>query len=167
MRILGVDPGLDITGYGVIDATGPMDRMSLVEAGVVRTRRAEGLARRVQRVYRGIGEVIVEHKPDALVIEQLYAHYKHPITAIQMGHVRGVICLLSAQHGIRMESLAPTKVKKSVSGRGQASKEQVLRMVQHTLRLRQAPQPQDVADALAVAITAVNTLRDRPSVRIR
>lgn len=158
MRILGVDPGLQITGYGVVSLE-KGDRIRLVEAGVVRTKAAEGIAKRLARVHSGLLDVITELKPSVLAIERLYAHYKHPATAILMGHVRGVICLLSATEGVRLVSLPATHVKKSVTGRGHAPKFQMQRMVQHTLGLKRLPEPADVADALAVAISCASTLK--------
>ena len=152
MRILGVDPGLRVTGYAVIRVPKPED-LELVEAGVIRTPGpSTGIAPRLQKVHEELDDVIEEHKPDVLVIEKLYAHYKHPATAILMGHVRGVVCLLSGTPGVPLFSIAATHVKKSVTGRGHASKEQVQRMIQHKLGLKAMPEPYDVADALAIAL---------------
>ena len=162
MRILGVDPGLQVTGYGVIEVSGGRQIPRLVEAGIVRTKTADGIAERLRKVHRALSDVMDELKPDALVIERLYAHYKHPATAILMGHVRGVVCLLSGTHGVPLASVAATHVKKSVTGRGHAGKGQVQRMVQHVLGLKQPPSPPDVADALAVAIAYASQLKGRP-----
>ena len=162
MRILGVDPGLRVTGYGVISVRGSfsLDRkIGLVEAGVVRTRANAGIAARLKQVHDALAEVISELRPDVLVIEKLYAHYKHPATAILMGHVRGVVCLLSGTHNLSLVSIASTHVKKSVTGQGHAGKLQVQRMVQHYLGLKNIPEPPDVADALAVAISYAFSLK--------
>ena len=155
MRILGVDPGLRVTGYGVIEcsASKRFTDPELIEAGVIRTRERDGIAGRLAMIYRSLSAVIAELKPDVLVIEKLYAHYKHPATAILMGHARGVVCLLSGVHNIPLANIAATQVKKSVTGHGHAGKQQVQRMVQHVLGLKTLPEPPDVADALAVAIT--------------
>ena len=126
--------------------------MKVLEAGVVRTEERAGIAGRLGKIYGALSEVIEELKPDVLVIEKLYAHYAHPATAILMGHARGVVCLLSGVHGLPLESIPSTQIKKAVSGHGHAGKGQIQRMVQHFLGLSALPEPPDVADALAVAI---------------
>ena len=120
---------------------------------MVRTKADEGIAERLRKVYQALTEVVKELGPDVIVIERLYAHYKHPATAILMGHVRGVVCLVSGMNGLPLASMASTLVKKSVTGRGHAGKQQIQRMVQHVLGLKSLPSPPDVADALAIAIT--------------
>lgn len=162
MRILGVDPGLRITGYGVIkiaDAAQGGKRLDLLEAGVIRTRTGDPIAERLKKIFSGLSEAIEEFKPEVLLIEKLYAHYKHPTTAILMGHVRGVVCLLAGVYGIPLKSIAATHAKKAVTGRGHAPKSQVQQMVQHTLGLKTALEPPDVADALALAITYASTVK--------
>ena len=162
MKILGVDPGLRITGYGVLSvrtARGAMPRFDILEAGIVRTKEDEGIGARLRKIYTGLSDVIEEFKPDALVIEKLYAHYEHPATAILMGHARGVVCLLSGVHGVPLTSIASTHVKKAVTGHGHAGKAQIQRMVQHVLGLKAAPEPPDVADALAIAIAYASQLK--------
>ena len=165
MRILGVDPGLQITGYGVISVP-PSSRFrveeaELVEAGVIRPSSRIGIAARLRKIYDALSEVISDLKPDVLVIEKLFAHYKHPTTAILMGHVRGVVCLLSGTRDLPLISISSTHVKKSVTGQGHASKWQIQRMIQHSLRLKEIPEPPDVADALAVAISYASSLRSQ------
>ena len=156
MRILGVDPGLRVTGYGVLSVEpsrkADSGGIAVLEAGVVRTKETEGIAERLRKIYTALSDVIEEFKPDALVIEKLYAHYDHPATSILMGHARGVVCLLAGVHGVPLASIASTEVKKGITGHGHAGKAQIQRMVQHTLGLKKAPEPPDVADALAVAI---------------
>jgi crossover junction endodeoxyribonuclease RuvC len=161
MRVLGVDPGLRVTGYGVISCFTKAHRAQpeLLEAGIIRTREQDGIAGRLATIYRSLSAVITELKPDVLVIEKLYAHYKHPATAILMGHARGVVCLLSGVHKIPLASLAATQVKKSVTGHGHAGKQQIQRMVQHVLGLKTLPEPPDVADALAVAVTYASQIK--------
>jgi crossover junction endodeoxyribonuclease RuvC len=151
-RILGIDPGLAITGYGVIEIAFPQP--TIREAGIVRTAddHAEDMAAKVLSVYKGIVEIIDQFKPEAMAVEQLYAHYDHPRTAILMGHARGVIFLAAAQSGIPVISYASTQVKKIVTGNGRASKEQVQRTIQRELGLATLPEPPDVADAIAVAL---------------
>ncbi|MBI3253003.1 MAG: crossover junction endodeoxyribonuclease RuvC [Candidatus Omnitrophica bacterium] len=158
MRILGVDPGLGVTGYGVIESR---PSLRLIEAGVIRTKPAEGIARRLAKIYTALSEAITELKPDVLVIEKLYAHAKHPATAILMGHVRGVVCLLSGTRNLPLVSLPSTRVKKAVTGRGHAGKMQVQRMIQQALSLKTLPEPPDVADALAVAVTYSQSIQPK------
>ena len=158
MRILGVDPGLLVTGYGVISVS-KNGSMELVEAGVVRTKAGDGIASRLHKIHSALSEAVSELKPEILAIEKLYAHYDHPATAILMGHARGVVCLLSGEHELRLVSLPSTHVKKSVTGKGHAPKLQVQRMVQHLLGLKDLPEPPDVADALAVAIACASQMR--------
>ena len=127
--------------------------MDLVEAGVIRTKPKAGIADRLNQIYQGLCDVVDELKPHVLVIEKLYAHYKHPATAILMGHARGAVCLVSGVKKISLVSVASTRVKKVVTGSGHASKHQIQSMVQHTLNLKSFPEPPDVADAMAVAIS--------------
>jgi len=151
-RILGIDPGLAITGYGVLEFAQP--RPIVCEAGIIRTADddATEMADKVLSVYNGLVEVIAQFKPEAMAVEQLYAHYDHPRTAILMGHARGVIFLAAAQQQIPVVSYASTHVKKIITGNGRASKEQVQRTIQSELGLANLPEPPDVADALAVAL---------------
>lgn len=148
-RILGIDPGLRITGYAVIEAQA--DAAVLVEAGVVRGGEG-GLDERLRTLHEGLLEIIDQYHPSALAIEQLYAHYKHPRTAIIMGHARGVMILAAALRNIPTHSYSATMVKKMIAGAGRASKEQIQRTVAQEMGLAEPPQPPDVADALAVAL---------------
>ncbi len=154
MRVLGIDPGLQVTGYGLLAANGR--KVRVVEAGVVRTDDGEPLAERVRSLHEAVGAILEELRPDVVAVEELYSHYRHPVTAILMGHARGVIFLAAAQHGVRVVSYGATRIKKALTGQGRASKQQVQRMVQNTLGLRAVPQPADVADALAVALCHCN-----------
>jgi crossover junction endodeoxyribonuclease RuvC len=153
LRVLGLDPGLQTTGYGVLEVTERGPRV--VDAGVIRS--AEGrdpadMARRVRALYDGLCEVLGEWKPGAMAVEQLYAHYEHPRTAILMAHARGVYFLAGAQHNIQVFSYAATKVKKLVTGSGRASKEQMQYAIARELGLAGPPEPHDVADALGIAL---------------
>ena len=153
MRILGLDPGLQVTGYAVLESTdgGPIVR----DAGVIRSaakREPTDMAARIRALYDGLTDVLEEWKPDAMAVEQLYAHYDHPRTAILMAHARGAFFLAGAKRGIAVMSYAATTVKKLVTGSGRASKEQMQLAVQRELGLKQLPEPHDVADALAVAL---------------
>ena len=151
-----MDPGLRVTGYAVIEV--PKGRFSdgdvvLIEAGVVRAESpAGGIAERLKKIYNSLSELVDETGPEAVVLEKLYAHYKHPTTAILMGHARGAVCLLAGKRGLALHSLASTHVKKAVTGSGHASKEQIQRMIQNILGLKVRPEPADAADAIAIAL---------------
>jgi crossover junction endodeoxyribonuclease RuvC len=150
MRVLGVDPGLVTTGYGVVEFLGR--NLSLVEAGVVRADPNLSLERRLAVLYDGVLQVFRELSPDAMALEEVYSRYEYPRTAILMGHARGVICLAAAHCNVPVFSYAASHVKSVITGSGSASKEQVQHMVMARLDLRRVPRPNDVADALAVAI---------------
>lgn len=147
--ILGIDPGLNISGYGLLEIiTG---RVRLLEAGVVRSR-AKTFEGRILDIYNGVAEVMATYHPNVLALEKLYSLYKRPETAILMGHARGAICLAAAQNEIPLVSYAATEVKKLLTGNGRASKDQMQRAIQLELRLKTYPEPPDVADALAIAL---------------
>ncbi len=150
MRILGVDTGLAETGYGVVDAT--EGGCHLVEAGVISTAAAQQLSERLQRIHRALSEVISEFGVQCVVVEDIYSKYRHPRTAIMMGHARGVIVLAAAERGLQVVSYPASLVKKSLTGNGRASKEQVRAMVARSLRLSGDLGPPHVTDALALAI---------------
>jgi crossover junction endodeoxyribonuclease RuvC len=155
VKILGVDPGLQRTGYGLIEATGP-ENLKLIEAGIIRTSSREGISGRLAGIYTNLIDIINEHKPEVLVLEKLYSHYKHPATSILMGHARGVICLACGMNNIRLVNYSATRIKKAITGNGRAAKQQVQRMVKNFLGLSTSPQPADVSDALAMAISYVH-----------
>ncbi len=110
------------------------------------------LEERLLNIYQGVGEVIREWCPDCLALEELYSHYEHPVTAILMGHARGVICLAAAQNQVAVYNYPSTRIKLLLTGSGKAAKGQVQRAVKEWLKLKSPPQPDDVADALAVAL---------------
>jgi len=155
LRILGIDPGLRTTGYGVIDHEG--ERISLVEAGVITTSSEDGISKRLENIHDALQELFAETRPDQVVLEKLYADYRHPTTAILMGHARGVICLVCSQKRVPLVSIPSTRVKKAIISDGHASKEQISRAVGSILRLKSRPKPLDVTDALAIAISYVFT----------
>lgn len=151
MRILGIDPALAITGYGLIDAR--KNRLFLIEAGIIKTSLREDLPRRLNKIYTAIENLILDTKPEVVVLEKLYAHYHHPTTAYILGQARGVICLACARNrNLPLVEYAATRVKKAVLGHGLASKFQVQRMVASILNLDNLPKYTDVTDALALAI---------------
>jgi crossover junction endodeoxyribonuclease RuvC len=152
MRILGIDPGLRLTGYGVVDFR--FNRPALVDGGVIRLDEKAPIAGRLVELERELDELIAEHKPDVCAVETLYAHYNHPRTAILMGHARGVILLVAARRGVRLEEFAANRVKQATVGHGHAAKGQMQRAIQALFNLDTPPEPPDVADALAVAVCA-------------
>ncbi|MEN6459172.1 MAG: crossover junction endodeoxyribonuclease RuvC [Thermoguttaceae bacterium] len=162
LRILGIDPGLNITGYGVLEAAN--SRLRLCEAGVIRGKSRGSLTKRLVEIHDGVAEVIASLKPDVMAIEELYSHYARPRTAILMGHARGVICLAAAEAGIPVVHYAATQIKRILTGSGRAPKSQVQRAIQRELSLQVAPDPPDVADALAVALCH-HYLKDKPRAR--
>ena len=153
MRVLGIDPGLRITGWGIVEGVRP----KVVEAGVVRIGEGDSLERRLRELYNGIAEVIETYRPEVMAVEALYSHYKHPSTAILMGHARGVVLLAAGQKGIPVFAYPPNRIKICLVGSGHASKERVQRMVTVALGLGKIPEPPDVADALAVALTHLDS----------
>lgn len=150
--ILGIDPALGTTGYGLIRVTST-NALKLVDAGVVRCARNRPLEERLKELHQGLTEVIEELKPDCFAIEKLYSHYDRPTTAILMGHARGTILLAAAQAGLAVHSYAATQIKKTLTGNGRAPKGQMQLAVKHQLGLNEVPEPADVADALAIALT--------------
>lgn len=150
MRILGVDPGLNITGYSVLEVTD--HGLQVCEAGIVRGRARGNLAERVHAIHEGIVGVIDAFSPSALALEELFSHYKRPRTSILMGHARGVICLAAAQAGLVVHSYSATQVKRILTGSGRAPKTQIQLAIMRELNLEVLPEPADVADALAIAL---------------
>lgn len=156
MRILGIDPGLNITGYGFVEAGSGTP--CLVEAGVIRSKPSQPLEIRLLELFRGLEEILREHTPDVLSVEELYSHYKHPKTAVIMGHARGVLFLAAGKAGIPVYSYSATRIKKSLTGVGRASKEQVAAMVSSTLGCGDTESVFDVTDAIAAALCHINVL---------
>lgn len=149
--ILGIDPGLQRTGYALL-VSGGRAEATLLEAGVVRLRPRSLLADRLVELEQSVGELVGQHRPSVLACEELYAHYKHPRTAILMGHARGVLLALGARNGLQIVNVASTRVKKTLTGNGHAAKPQIQRAVAAALRLPRLPEPHDVADAIAIAL---------------
>jgi crossover junction endodeoxyribonuclease RuvC len=149
-RVLGIDPGLNITGYGVLEVATGGPRVC--EAGVVRGKTRESLTARLHEIHTGVAEVIAQFKPSVMALEQLYSHYERPRTAILMGHARGVLCLAAVQAGIPVVHYSSTQVKKILTGNGHASKTQVQAAVKFELKLATLPEPVDVSDALAISL---------------
>lgn len=158
MRILGIDPGLQVCGYAVVDVDGYTEK--LIEAGVLRIDTDRELEKRLDQIADDIGSILESFEPDVLAIEELYSHYAHPKTAILMGHARGVILQKAGAAGLTVKHFAATRIKKSLTGNGRASKGQMQRSIQTVLGLSEPPEPNDVADAIAAALCCANTIRD-------
>jgi crossover junction endodeoxyribonuclease RuvC len=157
MRILGIDPGLQVCGYACLEADG--DRESLIEAGILRTEGDLPIEQRLNRISEDTQSILESLRPEIVAVEELYSHYAHPRTAILMGHARGVILQKCAQAAIEVRSFSATRIKKSITGNGRASKEQVQRTIQTILSLARLPEPSDVADAIAAALCCANSMR--------
>jgi crossover junction endodeoxyribonuclease RuvC len=153
-RVLGIDPGLNITGYGIVDFAQTGGDIAVIEGGTIRTDTRADIARRIEQIHADLSVLIGEFNPDLVAIENLYAHYAHPRTSILMAHARGVILLAAQQSGVAVLGLAATKVKKSLTGNGHASKRQVQLAIQAVCKLDTLPEPPDVSDALAIALCA-------------
>ncbi len=156
MRILGVDPGLEITGYGCVGRE--KSGFGLIEAGVIRTKKTDRLPRRLAVLYDNFVELLGEVRPEVIAIEELYSHYKHPRTSIIMGHARGVVLLAAGHQNIGIISYGANRIKKSLTGNGHATKEQMRLMVNNVLNLEKMPTQSDVSDAIAVALCHANVL---------
>jgi crossover junction endodeoxyribonuclease RuvC len=149
--VLGVDPGLVGTGWALLEPAAPVP--AVIDTGVIETAASLPLAARIHAIYDAIGIVLDKHAPDVMVLEDLYAEYRFPRTALLMAHARGVVCLAARQRGVAIVALAPAEVKRAVAANGAASKEQVQHCVQRLLGLAELPRPSHVADALALAFT--------------
>lgn len=153
--VLGIDPGLQRTGFAVVSAAPHPQEACLVEAGVIRLTRGHDLGTRLVELAQGLATLLASHRPGCLCCEELYAHYKHPRTAILMGHARGVILATAAQAGLKIIPVAATHVKKLLTGSGRAGKRQVQLAVATTLHLPRVPEPHDVSDAIAIALAGL------------
>ncbi len=155
--ILGIDPGLNATGYGVIAASS--NRMQLVHAGVIRPSARRSLAQRVLTLYEQLTDVIQSTQPALTVLESLFTHARYLTTAALMAHARSVAMLVSAQHGLPVVEYLPTRIKKALTGYGAASKDQVARAVEVWLGVRGAAWASDTSDALALALAHAHITR--------
>lgn len=149
MLVLGIDPGTQITGYGVI--SGSTACPLLVECGVIRTQARDPLPSRLKEIFDGVSELMARHRPDVLSIEDVF-YARNVRTTVTLGHARGVILLAGQQAGVRVHEMSPAEIKKSVVGSGSATKEQVQFMLTRLLRLKSVPKPSDAADGVAAAL---------------
>ena len=157
MRILGVDPGLITTGYGVVDIEG--GTIKILEAGIIQPNPKDAFERRIAKVHRHIAAIVTMHKPDTVVLEKLYAHYKHPTTACLLGHVRGVICLAVAESATPLVEQSVKRIRKALVGNGNATKQQVQEFVKRLLNIPKAELALDTSDALALALGHAHMMR--------
>lgn len=160
MRVVGIDPGLRLTGYACVH--GDPWRPAITEAGVFRLDKvaktadsAESVSARLVELERDIAELIERTSPDLVAVESMFSNPKHPATVIKMAHGRGVVLLAIRKAGVPLLELRPAEVKKSLTGSGQATKEQMQLSVQRFFKLPEPPKPADVADALAIAVTGM------------
>lgn len=149
MRVLGIDPGSETLGWGVVEGAG--SKYTLVDFGTVKSNTKQAFSRRLLNIYNGVHEVIAEHSPDVLSVEDTFYAVNAQV-ALKLGQVRGTMLLLAEQRGIEIAEYAPRLVKSTVVGYGNADKEQVGQMVRMLLGLKSVPKPHDAADALAIAI---------------
>jgi len=157
MRVLGIDPGFDRTGWGVVEDNG--GKLLYVACGCIQTSSKDAFEKRLQDVRDGLRELIKTHTPDAVSMEQLFFQ-KNVTTAMKVSMARGVAALVVADAGLRLVEPTPNQVKSGTTGQGNADKKQVQDMVMRLLKLKEIPKPDDAADALAIAIVGC-TLRGR------
>lgn len=154
MRIIGIDPGFAITGYGVIEYSG--NKFLIIDVGVITTEASLELSDRLLSLSNSLDVLITKHKPEAMAVEELFFN-TNVKTAIKVGHGRGVALLAAAKADIKVFEYTPLQVKQAVVGYGRAKKEQIQQMVKVLLNLEKIPKPDDAADALAVAICHAHT----------
>lgn len=157
MRILGIDPGTGILGFGVIDVD-KSSKMKLVDAGVIRTPVHEDDSVRLLTIFNELKSIIAEFKPEVMSVEKLF-FARNVTTAMTVSQARGVVVLLGMQHELELHEYTPMQIKQAVTGYGRADKKQIQEMVRVLLQLKEIPKPDDAADALAAAICCSMTLR--------
>jgi len=150
MRIAGIDPGLKATGYGFIEYN--YRKITLFETGTIEPNQREPIHYRIEKIYTILNSLIDEYTPDVLVLEKIYAHYKHPVTASILGHARGAICLLCAQKKIELVEYSVKRIRQALVGNGNATKGQTQRMVAKVLAVDSRKLTLDASDALALAL---------------
>ena len=157
MRILGIDPGLQVCGYACLETGSAGEK--LVEAGVFKTDSSLPAEDRLNQIAEDTESVLRKFDPEIVAVEQLYSHYAHPKTAILMAQARGVILQKCTEVGVGVRSFSPTRIKKGLTGNGRASKQQMQKTIQTVLSLPELPEPDDVADAIATALCCANELQ--------
>jgi crossover junction endodeoxyribonuclease RuvC len=164
MRILGIDPGLITTGYGVVEvAAGGVKILEagtkIIEAGTIEPDAKAPFAERLFKIHQHTTTILQIHHPDIVVLEKLYAHYKHPATAAVLGHARGVICLAVAQQKIRIIEQSVKRIRKALTGNGNATKAQCQEFVKRLLNIKSAGFKLDASDALSLALGQAHMMR--------
>lgn len=162
MRILGIDPGIACTGYAVLELKN--NNFHLIELGVVRTSPQDSIPIRLKTIFEGVSEVIASLEPDEMAIETVFVG-KNVQSALKLGHARGASIIAGAISGIEIQEFSPKEVKKNITGNGSATKEQVQFMVKSILRLDKVPKPNDAADAVAIALSYIQTVKYRNAVK--
>jgi crossover junction endodeoxyribonuclease RuvC len=157
MRILGIDPGLITTGYGVVDINA--GGVKILEAGTIEPERKAPFEQRLLKIHLHITRIIQAHNLDVIVLEKLYSHYNHPATSTVLGHVRGVICLCAAQQKVKLEEQSVKRVRKALTGNGNATKAQCQEFVKRLLNIKSAGFKLDASDALALALGQAHMMR--------
>jgi crossover junction endodeoxyribonuclease RuvC len=150
MRILGIDPGTALTGYGIVDVQ--QGELVMVTYGVIRTSKRDTAPRRLQCIYQELNAILQQYRPESAGVEEIFFG-RNVTTAITVGQARGVVLLALENAGLTIAEYSPPKIKNAVAGYGNAGKKQVQLMVRHMLNLEETPRPDDAADGLAVAIT--------------
>jgi len=156
MRIIGIDPGTGILGFGVIDVV--KGKPIIVDSGVIRTPVKEDDAVRLQTIYEELSEIIKENEPDEMAVEKLFFS-QNVTTAMTVAQARGIVLLCGKQSGLKISEYTPQQIKQAVTGYGRAEKKQIQEMVRIMLELKEVPKPDDCADALAAAITHSMSMR--------
>jgi len=157
MRILGIDPGLVVTGYGVVDIKD--SNVKILEAGTIEPNTKDLFEVRLLKVHLHITTILQAHHPDVVVLEKLYAHSKHPATAPVLGHVRGVICLAIAQKKIKLVEQSVKRIRKALIGNGNATKVQMQEFVKRLLNIKSDGFKLDASDALSLALGQAHMMR--------
>ncbi|HUU85515.1 MAG TPA: crossover junction endodeoxyribonuclease RuvC [Phycisphaerae bacterium] len=157
MDVCGIDPGIHTSGYAVVRAEGAC--LSVLDAGVCRTDAGADLPHRVAQIEADFAAIFEQWPVETVAVEQLYAHYKHPRTAVLMGHARGVIIATASRFGFAVRDYSATQIKRFLTGNGHASKAQVQSAVMGAFGLQRVPEPNDVADALATAYCCIHAVR--------
>lgn len=156
MRIIGIDPGTGILGFGVIDVNG--QKVQLVDAGVIRTPVHEDDAVRLETIYQELTDIIVATKPQIMSVEKLF-FARNVTTAMTVSQARGVVLLCARLSSLKIFEYTPMQIKQAVAGYGKADKKQIQEMVRVLLKLKEVPKPDDAADALAAALTHASIAR--------
>ncbi len=156
MRIIGIDPGTGILGFGVIDVD--KNKVTCVDAGVIKTPANQEDSDRLETIFKDLEEIIKQHKPDVMAVEKLFFS-QNVTTAMSVSQARGIVLLLGKQHKLELHEFTPQQIKQALTGYGKATKAQIQEMVRVILKLKETPKPDDAADALACAITCSMNMR--------